>query len=326
MLNAVEDLARHRGWVTISVDTTTKGLIDRLTRAAHQIADTLADPNARTHVAGLTVMGSGIELERDPQPAAPAKDLRTLLGEVADQLAETETGVLITIDELHTSDLDEVREFGAVLQHVTRREGRAVAFAGAALPQIEDTLLTDSAATFLQRCSRIDIDRIADVAVARAIEQPIVEAGGSIEPDALNLAVSATSGYAFMVQLVGFYTWKASARPALRVTVADVTSGITEAEKRIGRLILEPTWKALSDVDRRFLLAMARDDGPSALTSIATRLDCDTKYAGVYRHRLIKAGMILASQRGKVDFAHHATREWLRAEAAYVGVTFADEQ
>lgn len=111
-----------------------------------------------------------------------------------------------------------MREFGAVLQHVTRREGRPLAFAGAALAQIEDTLLRDSAATFLQRCSRVEIDRIPDAAIAQAIEQPIDEQGGSIDPGALTRAVAATSWYAFMVQLVAFYTWKAAADPATGIT------------------------------------------------------------------------------------------------------------
>lgn len=325
MLNAVENLAHERGWLTISVDTTTTGLIARLTDAAAQVAASLSDPKARTRLGGVKIMGSGVDLAREPAAQERPKDLRALLGEITDRLSENETGLLITIDELHTCDLEEVREFGAVLQHVSRREGRSVAFAGAGLAQIEDTLLSDDAATFLQRCARIEVDRLEDAAVAQAIAQPIEERAGTIDPEALAQAVAATSGYAFMVQLVGFYTWKAASDPTVGVTAADVASGIYEAEKRIGRLVLAPTWKGLSDVDRRFLLAMARDEGPSLLTAIAARLDCDTNYAGVYRHRLIKAGMIVAPQRGKVDFAHHATRGWLRAEAAYAGVTFADE-
>lgn len=63
--------------------------------------------------------------------------------------------------------------------------------------------------------------------------------------------------------------------------------------------MIAPGWKTLSDVDRRFLLAMARDDGPSTLAAIAMRLGCDSNYAGVYRHRLIKAGMIAVPSAAK---------------------------
>ena len=324
MLNAVEDLARERGWIAISVDATSKGLLARLTTEARRVVDELAEPASRTRITGVQAGGFGLDLDREPT-TTPQPELRALLREAGDILATNQTGLLITIDEMQACDLAEARELGAVLQHVTRREGRPVAFAGAALAQIEDTLLSDDAATFLQRCSRVTIDRIPDADVAHAIQEPIRANGGSIEPAALARAVNATSGYAFMIQLVGFHTWKAARDPASGITSGETERGIHDAERKIGRLVIAPTWNGLSDVDRRFLLAMARDDGPSQLATIATRLDCDTNYAGVYRHRLIKAGMITSPQRGRVDYAHHATRDWIRNGSAYSGTAFADE-
>lgn len=70
---------------------------------------------------------------------------------------------------------------------------------------------------------------------------------------------------------------------------------------------------------------MARDDGDSRLADIAARLEVDVNYAGVYRHRLLGAGMIVATGKGRIDFAHHATREWLRDEAAYAAANFPDD-
>lgn len=68
-------------------------------------------------------------------------------------------------------------------------------------------------------------------------------------------------------------------------------------------------------MDRRFLAAVARDDGESRLATVADRLGVDVGYAGVYRQRLIRAGMIVATGRGRIDLAHHAAREWIRTEA-----------
>lgn len=109
--------------------------------------------------------GVGIEFQQAPE-AEPSRDLRSLLADLGDN----GTGLMITLDELQSGVLDEIREFGAVVQHVTRREERPVAFAGAALPQIEDTVLSDDAATFLQRCSRHDIGRLDLPATKSAID------------------------------------------------------------------------------------------------------------------------------------------------------------
>ena len=250
---------------------------------------------------------------RPSQRPEPSTTSGGALSGLGDALAERETGLLITIDEMQSGDVDEIREFGSVLQHVSRREERPVAFVGAALPQIEDTLLSDDAITFLQRCSRYDIDQLSPQATRRALAEPISEHGRSVDAAAVDRAVAATSGYAFMIQLVGFHSWQAEVASP-HITPEHVATGIAEAQRRIGRMVLAPTWRTLSDVDQQFLLAIAQDDGESKLADIADRLGVTANYAGVYRHRLIRAGMIRPAGRGRVTLAHHAARDWLREQ------------
>ena len=314
MLNAVEDLARERGWLALSDSASVAGLTDRLARGASDLLEEIGPAKPTRRLSSVTAAGVGVGFETVPTPKAE-EDLRRALSALGDALAERGTGLLITVDEMQSGDVDEIREFGSVLQHVSRREERPVAFIGAALPQIEETLLSDDAITFLQRCSRYDIDRLNPQATRRAIAEPISEHGRSIDSAALDRAVAATSGYAFMIQLVGFHSWQAAVASS-RITPDHVITGIAEAQKRIGRMVLAPTWKTLSDVDRRFLLAMAKDDGESSLADIADRLGVTPNYAGVYRHRLIRAGMIRSAGRGRITLAHHAARDWLREQTA----------
>ena len=310
MLNAVEDLARSRGWLAVSESASSTGLPERLTRAATDLLGGIRPAEPKRRVSSVTAAGVGTGFETVSAPNSN-DDLRGALSELGDTLAGHGTGLLITVDELQSGEVGEIRQFGSILQHVSRREQRPIAFIGAALLQIEDTLLSDDAITFLQRCSRYDIDRLNTNATRRAITEPIREHGRSIDPAALDRAVTATSGYAFMIQLVGFHSWQADANSP-DITAEHVTAGIAEAQRRIGRMILTPTWKTLSDVDRRFLLAMSQDDGDSGITDVADRLGVTTSYASVYRHRLLRAGMILPAGRGRIRLAHHAARDWLR--------------
>ena len=318
MLDAVQDIARRKGWLAVSDDAAPAGLLGRLARSAERLLEELED-EPRRRVRGVTAAGFGVEFEpiagSDDRGSKDAESLRIVLSALGDALADKGAGLMITLDELLSGDLDEIRQFGSVMQHVCRREGRPVAFVGAALPQFEDELGSDDAATFLQRCSRYDMERLGADATRLAISKPIKDRGTSIDPDALENAVAATSGYAFMVQLVGFHSWATASDPAPRIGLREVATGISEARRRIGRLVLAPTWKGLSQMDRRFLLAMAQDDGESRLSDVAGRLGVDTNYAGVYRHRLIRAGMIVSVGRGRIDLAHHAAREWLRTQA-----------
>ncbi len=310
VLNAVEELARSLGWLTLSQSASPTGLLDRLTRGASGLLDEIGPAKPKRQVTSVTAAGFGVGFETGTQSKRD-HDLRGVLSALGDTLTDNGTGLLITIDELQRGDPGEFREFGTVIQHVTRREQRCIAFVGAGLPEIEDTLLSDEAATFLQRCSRFEIGQLDRRATREAIAEPIKQQGRSIHAEALDQAVTASSGYAFMVQLVGFHSWKVAAMSE-QIISEHVATGISEAQRRIGRMVLAPIWKTLSDVDRRFLRAMTQDDGESRLADVAERLGVTSSYAGVYRKRLMHVGMIVSTRRGHMTFAHHAARDWVR--------------
>ncbi|WP_423919933.1 ATP-binding protein [Candidatus Poriferisodalis sp.] len=310
MLNAAEDVAREQGWLTISEDASRSGLIARIERAAIRHIRTLAGPPKR-RVRSVQAFSLGADFGDAPPPDA-AESLREALSELGDLLAGEGTGLMITVDELLSADRNEIREFGSVMQHVCRREQRPIAFAGAALPPFEEYIETEDQSAFLHRCSRHDIGQLNHADTRLALSVPIQQQGRTIDDEALEAASLATSGYAFMVQLVGFYSW-AAAPPGLSSLAREhVESGIAEANRRVSRLVLAPIWRDFSPIDRRFLRAMAADAGESRLADIAQRLGVDVNYAGVYRRRLIRAGMIVATTRGRVDLAHHAARAWIR--------------
>ena len=310
LLNAVEDIAREQGWLTISEDASRGGLVARIERSASLHLRNLTEPPKR-RVRGVRAIGLGLDLDEPPAPDA-AESLREVLTELGDVLADGGTGLMITIDELLSADRDEIREFGSVMQHVCRREERPIAFAGAALPPFEEHIETEDQSAFLHRCSRHSVGQLNLGDTRVAIARPIEERGRTIDEDALAAACAATSGYAFMVQLVGFYSWSAAPAGSSSITLAHVDIGIAEANRRVSRLVLVPIWRALSPVDRNFLRAMAIDDSESRLAEIAQRLDVDINYAGVYRQRLIRAAMIVGTGRGRIDLAHNAARRWIR--------------
>lgn len=307
MLNAAEDMVRARGWLTISELGSPNGLIGRLTR---HVCELLDEPGGGTRrLSGLQAAGVGVSFEHRDRATVPP-DLRSALAALGDLTAADGTGVLITVDELHSADLGEIREFGGILQQITRRQARPVAFAAAALPYLEDELLSGPHATFLQRCSRHDIGPLAATAAKEALAIPLAASGATIGSADLDGAAEATGGHAFMVQLVGFYIWKAASDPAAGISSAEVSSGIEQAEQRMSRLVIAPTWNDLSDVDRSFLSAMTLDADQSTIRDIATRMGVSENYAHVYRRRLLRSGMIIAVTPGTIAFAHVAARHW----------------
>ncbi len=315
LLNAVEDTARSRGWLVVA-ETATPGFLRRLTD--DHLPRLLAehDPDElkrRLSGFGLPANLGSLDwqtIERHTRTLS----FRSKVELLTSLLAENETGLLITLDELHHRQASELREFGTVVQHAFR-ERRDLAFAGAALPAEVDELLNDEVLTFMRRADRHHVGAVADAAVREAIAQPIATRGKSIADDALDAMAAATEGYPFFIQLVGDQVWR-KAGAASEITLVAAQEGITAARRRLGQLVHAPALATASDVDKSFLIAMAQDDGASLLGDIAKRLNVDSNYAGQYRLRLIALELIAPAGYGRVQFALPYLRDYLREHAA----------
>lgn len=315
MLNAVQEEARSRGWLVIA-ETATPGLLQRLTNEHLPRLLAEQDPKAtRRRLSGVTAPGGigGASWDTtDLHTVVPG--LRSQITDLCEILAFGETGLLITVDELHRSLFDELVQLCAVVQHAFREELELV-FVGAGLPIAVSSLLNEDVLTFLRRAERHDLGKVADEDVALAIERPVVSAGRTIAAEALNLSVAATAGYPFLIQLVGYRLWRQHPKRT-EITADDARVGVEEARRRLGSLVHDPAFQACSDVDKTFLLAMARDDDSSKISDIAKRLEVNPDYANVYRTRLIESQLIEPAGRGRLDFALPGLREYLREHAA----------
>ena len=328
LLNAVEDRAKARGWLTVSaVAAKRSGLVEQITSKAARHLAALRDehdPGPRRVVTGVSLMGSGIQTERVAASEAQAHaawNLEATLADLGDLLAGHDAGLLVTIDELHVSDMDEIREFGNVFQLASRRAERPIAFVGAALPELEQRLLSGDASTFLQRCRRHNIGNLRPSEAATALRQPVEMSGGRIDDDALGIAVDASKGQPYLVQLIGAYAWDDAADPIAGITVADIGSAAADATRQFGEHVYGPVWHRLSQLDRKFLIAMLADAGPSAIGDIGERWGHGTRSLSTYRRRLLAAGLIVATGHGRVAFADTAARHYIKSRATAEGWT-----
>lgn len=315
ILNAVEDRAKERGWLVIS-ETASPGFVARIGQQHLPRLLRDFDPEAvRRRMTGVTAPLNVGSLSWDTIEAHVVQaGVRNQLELLTDLLVEHGTGVLVTLDEIHQNQIEELREIATTVQHAFR-EGRNLAFAGAGLAASVSDIVNDDVLTFLRRAERHALGSVQRTDVQRAFREPIETAGRSIGDAALRVMVDGAGGYPFLLQLVGAQTWRL--HPDVdEITVADATLGVTRARRRLGALIHEPALSAASNIDTSFLLAMAQDDGPSKMSDVQQRLDVDVNYVSQYRLRLIAAELIYSTRRGYVDFALPYLREYLRELAA----------
>jgi DNA-binding transcriptional ArsR family regulator len=313
MLNAVAQRVQDDyQWMTIH-EAATSGVLERLTAQAVGLANELR-PVAR-RIAGVNIASvGGITLV--PPDAPPELSLRKALTDTVGLLEARGTGLLITVDEVHASSVDDMRQFATVVQHLIR-ENREIAVVMAGLPTGFNTLLSDNPSTFLRRANRFQLGDVPLPEVAQALRATIEDNGRTIADDALALATQTTGGYPFMIQLVGYHTWRRATGDTIDIAAAQ--AGAAAATARLGRLVHETALKDLSDVDRAFLAAMAQDSGPSTFAAISERMGKTASYLSVYRSRLLDAGIIRSDRRGTLDFALPHLREYLQTGAQVFG-------
>ena len=318
MLNAVEDRARELGWLVVS-ETASPGFVERLT---HQELPRLLesfDPKAvRRRLTGITgPMGSGGLKWDTTESHAPEATLRSQVELITDLLAENETGLLVTLDEIHHNQIAELRQLATTVQHAFREE-RQLAFVGAGLASAITDVVNDEVLTFLRRAERHALGSVASEDVARAIRTPVEESGRTIGEDVLDVMVKGTRGYPFLIQLVGSQVWRLR-KSESEISMESAREGVADALRRLGRLVYEPALADASDIDKSFLLAMAKDNGPSRMKDIQQRLAIGANFASQYRLRLIASELIESTSHGYVDFALPYLRDYLREHAAAAG-------
>ena len=138
MLNAAEDIARAAGFKVIS-ETASAGFVATADRPAPSLA---AAEAAAQGGRGVDRPG-GRHHARNRAPA-PSASLRSLIERIT-----LDQRLLISLDEINNSVLDELRELAVVLQHAVR-EQRPFAFVGAGLPSAVEHVLNDKVLTFLR--------------------------------------------------------------------------------------------------------------------------------------------------------------------------------
>ena len=317
LLNKATQAARERGWAAISVSATDGPIAESVIEAvaASQMARSRARSRGATRLTGVQALGFGLSWSPPRHNGSPS--LRYILTDFAEQARRSGVGLLIALDEMQHLVLGEAHRFASALQHVIRNEVRPVVFIGAGLTVIESTILADSGMTFFGRCARVPIGSIDHREARRAIREPLTDAGVQIESEALDTAVATARGYPFMLQQIGYHAWRSISDPSQGITTDTVPVAVRLAREAMVNQVFRPDWARLGPLERRALLAMTGDDGPTITGDLRARLGMTSPTWASYRRKLLDAGVVVAPRWGQIDFAHEPMRQWLRTQAQH---------
>ena len=314
LLNLIRQAAQKKGWMVLETDGAHGSVCTRLLAAAAR-ARSSDRASSKRELTGVQVGPVGATFQRRGETADLSHDPDALLHALSDLGSQAAAGgsqVVILVDEMHAVRSPDIRRLASVLQNVTMRSGLPVAFIGMSLPHILDTHLADQAITFLQRCPRHEVPMLRDDEVRLGLRATVVDHGGSIADEALDEAVPRIGGHPYKLQLLGHHAWRLAGAPESPISAGFVREAADIADGLMGEHLYGPSWRDLSDGDRRFLCAMAESEADQPTSGeVRARLGVSSSQVAAYRERLERAGLVARAGRGLMRFVHPMLREWV---------------
>lgn len=201
LLNELGDIARNKGWTVID-ETAQTGRANLVERIIAALLPSAADMNTSAEV-NLGIVKGKVNIHE----ATTTPNLRDTLTAASQRAGSA--GVMVTIDEAQDADRDDMLEIATSVQHLIR-EGRNVIFVFAGITTGILDFVNDSTMTFLRRAKSEELTAISVDEVALALQKSFESSGLHIHGEALQQTAEATNGYAFLIQLVGYYVWRAA--------------------------------------------------------------------------------------------------------------------
>ncbi|MGN0287449.1 MAG: AAA family ATPase [Atopobiaceae bacterium] len=304
LLTELGDIASDRGWTVVNVSGREPLCASIQEQLAHD-----------THLKAFDIKISLPIVSAEARLGGAAEELsfREVLSRATRSLTKHDSGLLITVDEVQDASRDEMATIATSVQYMIReQQDIGLLFAGITTGVLD--LLNGEGITFLRRAKAEELASIPTEEVARALRKTIEASGLHIDDDALAYAAGQSHGYAYLIQLVGYYVWREGrrhSRESVTITLADARRGSEVALQEFGSSVLETAISGLTKPAVDYLLAMTQDESASSTSEVARRMGMSAPSANTYRRILIERQIIESTAPGFVAFSIPFMREYL---------------
>lgn len=250
---------------------------------------------------------SGFELSIDvdpvPGPADSgdlAMDLAALFVEIGEVARDHDSGVLVTIDELHYVDRPTLTALIVGL-HRAAQLRLPITVAGAGLPSLP--AVAGEAKTYAERMFMFSrIESLSPDLAMEALITPATDEGVRWDKGALRRIIEVTQGYPYFVQAFGKVVWDVANGPT-RITLDDVERSLPVAIAELDDGFYRARAERTNDTERAYLRAMAElEPGPIKSAEVAALLGRSTSALAPARDHLIKRALCYSPRLGEIDF------------------------
>lgn len=327
LLNEFEDLARGRGFFQEHIEVSEDGSLAPLMASALRRVLLAMEAKKRIGEGVRRVLGvlkafslkipNGPELSIDVDAVAGpadsgdlASDLAGLFVEIGEVARSHDTGVLLTIDELHYVDSPTMTALIVGL-HRASQLTLPITIAGAGLPNL--VTVAGEAKTYAERMFTFpQIGSLTTEQAGEALQTPAVDEGVEWSDDALTRVLDITSCFPYFLQQFGQQAWDIADGPD-SITLTDVERSLPVVTAQLDDGFFRVRTGSTSDSERAYLRAMA-ELGPGSIrtSDVAALLGKRPQGVGPVRDTLIKKALCYSPHYGEIAFTVPLFDEYMK--------------
>lgn len=329
VLDTIAGEARQLRWVTgyqaVHADRSTiRMLADSITeqlprRLATKPPREGSTQRAATGGVNLGVVQLGGEAKRTTQDVPSLENCTAWLVDRAVAVTKKGGGLLLMIDEAQSVDKADLEALGGFMAELNRIATRriepvrikaAVFIAG--LPATR-AKLAHAMSFSAERLVFNTLKHLSPPDAERAVVGPVLDAGRSIEPEALETVVARSGGYPYFIQLNSYHTWEA-ASDARTITDQHAIQGCTQAQESYENGVFRTRLEKLSLLQRKLVNTLAEIGDEGHIGDIARRMNRVTSDLSRPREQLIENGILSSPTRGLLTEALPGFLDFVRRE------------
>lgn len=274
LTNVSKNIEKKKDWVVVDVNPNREIL--------EQIASGIYENAGVKHLFlsksfSFSFHGFGFSIEGE----TPVSNVKTILEKMLHLLKRQNKKVLITIDE--ASNNIHMRSFAHDFQSLLR-DDYPVFTLMTGLYENVNSLQNNKNLTFLYRAPKIELGPLNIALIKKEYSKIFAEE----DIETINSLADLSKGYAFAYQVIGYLFSK----------YRKISKIYNELDQYLSIYVYDKIWSKLPNNEKEYLKVFKNEI--ASTESIVNSVPFDEKSSSVYRDRLIKRGLIAATEYGKV--------------------------
>ncbi|GAB2022540.1 hypothetical protein RyT2_16140 [Pseudolactococcus yaeyamensis] len=191
-------------------------------------------------------------------------------------------------------------------------KGSRVSLYMAGLPNNIEKILLEKGSTFINRAKKVNLSdlKLEDVkdSYLKAFQKQIK--CQKISKETVIKSAELTEGYAYLVQLMGYYLWENLVDFDM-IDEASFESALISSKEDLFQKVHNVIFGELATQPKAFLIAMAKDNAVTKVSDLQIRMNQTKGYINQYRTRLKNFGLIEVVGHGLIRYTLPFMKEFL---------------